>query len=200
MNIKQQFLSINEYSRPGWKRHETLGLIYHWTAVAMQLATVVANYYEQRKYGKTGYGSATYVVDVDGSILQLMPEEEVALHVGEQSSRNIDPASGRVYTDWARDRFGIYGDVDKGWGPNWVTIGIEMVPIDNEGRFTSQTLGSGRELGVDICRRHNLSVEGIGTHHDVVGWKDCPRWWVNHPEDFEYFKQLLARQLHGGTV
>lgn len=200
MNVTQSLLTVNPYSRPGWKLHSVMGLIYHWTAMPLQPAIAVRQFFEFRAGGKNGYGSAHYVIDVDGSVLALIPENEVAFHVGEQGEKNIDPASGKVYTDWAREKFGDYGDVSKSYGPNFVTVGVEMVPIDDDGRFSTATLGAARELGVDFIRRHSISVEQVGTHHGVVGWKDCPRWWTNHPDEFERFKGLLQRELLGGIV
>ena len=152
----------------------------------MQKAIETRNYFENRKLGKDGYGSAHYIIDCDGSIIRCIPETEVAWHVG---SSQVDPASGRIYTDWAREKFGEHRCDPTTVGPNVCTIGIEMEPVDEVGNFTQQTLSAAAELAADICTRLALNpMVDLGTHHMVVGWKDCPRLWTNSPALFEGFK------------
>lgn len=192
--VKKDLLTVNEFSRPGRKMPEILGLIYHWTGVPNQAAKLVRMFFEYRKFGKDGYGSAHYCIDTDGTILQMIPEGEVAYHVG---SSLMDPVSGRIYTDWAREAFGKYASLPADTSPNWCTIGIEMVPIDMDGRFSTETVESARELGANLCIKYALPVDRVGTHHGVVGWKDCPRWWTNHPDEFEMFRDDLDRLISG---
>jgi N-acetylmuramoyl-L-alanine amidase len=63
-----------------------------------------------------------------------------------------------------------------------------MCVIDNKGNFTVETLGAARELVVKLLKENRLTVNELGTHHLVVGWKDCPRLWTERPELFEEFK------------
>ena len=190
MKIIDDLLTINPQSRPGRMLGKLQALIMHWTAAPRQLPVVTRDYWESLKDQTALFASAHYVIGCDGSILRCIPESEEAYHVG---SSQIDPASGRIYTDWARAKFGEYAANPTTLSPNAVTLGVEMEPIDTDGNFTPETLASARDLAVDICKRNGLNpLSDIGTHNLVVGWKDCPRLWVNHPELFAAFKQDVA--------
>lgn len=196
MKIIDNLLTVNLFSRPGRFRSEVQALIIHWTAVPWQSAREVRNFFESRKGGGLGYGSAHYIVDMDGSIIRCIPEIEIAFHVG---SDQTDPASGKIYTDWARAKFGEHATNPETMSPNACTLGIEMCPTDDAGNFTVQTLDAATELAADICRRLALNpLQDIGTHHLVVGWKDCPRLWVNHPDLFVTFKQAVLNAWRKG--
>ncbi len=79
---------------------------------------------------------------------------------------------------------------------NVSSIGIEICHPDWTGKFTNITLGAVIELCVDICKRYGLNpLTDIIRHHDING-KDCPRWFVAHPEDFIAFKEAINKQLH----
>lgn len=183
MEIKKALLTPNPYSRPGILLRGVKAVILHWVANPMTSAQANRNFFENRKDGKTGHGSAHYIVGLDGEILQCLPETEVGYHVG--SSQN-DPKSGRIYTDWTREKIGL-------GNPNFWTIGVEMCHLDWEGNFSEKTLQSSIELVADIIKRHKLTIDNVGTHYGVVGWKDCPRLWFNKPEYFESFKMEVQK-------
>ena len=190
MTITDAFLTVNPYSRPGTARGEVQALVMHWTAAPRQLAVATRDYFESRKGGQLGYGSAHYIIGEVGDILRCIPENEIAFHVG---SDQPDPASGRIYTDWARAKFGEHATNPDTMIPNAVTLGIEMEPIDSFGNFTALTLAAAVELARDICTRLGLNpLADICRHYDVVGWKRCPKLWVDHPERFDDFKALVA--------
>ncbi|MBO6300830.1 MAG: N-acetylmuramoyl-L-alanine amidase [Ruminiclostridium sp.] len=167
-----------------------MGIVMHWTANPNATAVQNRNYFESRKNGTNGYGSAHYIIGTDGGIVQCVPESEVAYHCG---SSQPDPESGRVYTDEARRRFGRYATA--GSSPNHVTIGIELCPTDWAGNFTQATLGAAAELCADICTRHGLAPDDITTHHDVVGWKDCPLLWTRRPELLHEFRNTVRHAI-----
>jgi N-acetylmuramoyl-L-alanine amidase len=96
--------------------------------------------------------------------------------------------SGKIYTDWARAKFGAYASMPDVNSPNNCTIGIELCVLNNSGNFTSETLAAATELVSKLLKQNRLSVEDVGTHNMVVGWKDCPKLWTRYPEKFEEFK------------
>jgi N-acetylmuramoyl-L-alanine amidase len=98
-----------------------------------------------------------------------------------------------VYTDWARKLFGDYATEMS--SPNNCTIGIEMCTIDDDGNFRDATINASIELVANLCRVHGINPEHIGTHHKVVGWKDCPRLWVKRPELFAEFVQHVKEAI-----
>lgn len=171
---------------------EVKALVMHWTANAAADAEQNRNFFEGRRNGLSGYGSAHYIVGQKGEIIQCIPDDEIAYHCG--SSRK-DPESGKIYTDFARKKFGKYADIRQGYTPNFCTVGIELCNTDGDGNFTDATLGSAAELCAWLCRKFSLTADDITTHNAVVGWKDCPRLWTNRPELFEAFKERVRENL-----
>ena len=193
MQIIHDFLTINEYSRPGRRIREMLGLVMHWTANPAANAKENRDFFESKKTGMSGYGSAHYIIDQNGIIIAAVPENEVAYHCG---SSDKDPASGKVYTDEARARFGRYASESS--SPNLCTIGVELCPKDAAGNFTNATINVAVELCADICKRYGLTVQAITTHHNIVGWKDCPKLWTEKPQLLEAFRQSVADKIQRG--
>lgn len=193
MQIIHDFLTINEYSRPARKLREVRAIVLHWTANPDANAKQTRDFFENKKTGLGGYGSAHYIVDQNGLIYAAVPEYEVAYHCG---SSEPDPKSGRVYTDEARRRFGGY--CDERSSPNNCTIGIELCPQAAAGFFTAATLSAAVELCADLCKRYKLSAKDITTHHDVVGWKDCPKSWATNPEILQDFRTRVNTKILRG--
>lgn len=197
MKIERDLLTVNEWSRPGRKLVEVLGIIFHWVGNPETSAQMNRDYFESRKNGKLGYGSAHAVIDMDGGVVQTIPDDEVAYHVG---SAQLDPMSGRVYTDWARARFGRFAKFPEANSPNNCTIGIEMCHIDWAGHFTSETIKTATDLAVTYCAAYKLDpFTQIGTHFGTVGWKKCPRLWSNQPELLKDFRVEVKRRMEEKT-
>jgi N-acetylmuramoyl-L-alanine amidase len=190
MKVTDSLLTVNPYSRPGKKLVSVKSIIMHWTGVPMQQAKTVRDFFESRKAGKLGYGSAHYIIDFTGEIIRCIPDSEVSYHCG---SDKIDPASKKIYTDWARNKFGAYASEKS--SPNNCTIGIELCTIDAEGNFREATIEAAVELCASLCKTHGVKPKDIGTHNLVVGWKDCPRLWVNKPTLFSEFVAKVDRGL-----
>jgi len=173
---------INEFSRPGTKLHQVRGIVLHWVANPMTTPEQNREFFEQCRHGQNGYGSAHFIIGIDGQILQIIPTNEMAYHVG-----------SREYTEYAQVKFGDY--------PNNCTLGIELCHPDWSGRFTRETLTSTARLSAELCTEFDLDpVEDITTHHRIVGWKDCPKWFVNYPEKFCAFKIAVHDRLTGKVV
>ncbi len=185
MTITQELLTPNDYSRPRKPLRELLGIVIHWTANPHANAEQTRLYFEAKKTGMGGYASAHYIIGQKGEILQIIPANEIAYHCGTDKK---DPASGKIYTDYARRKFGHYAVHWQTASPNQCTIGIELCPEDEDGNFSDKTIKSAVELCAYLCSRHNLKAEDITTHHDIVGWKDCPRLWTKRPELLEAFR------------
>ena len=192
MKIDQYFITPNEYSRPQKSLREVLGIVIHWTANPNASAEENRRFFENRKTGMGGYGSAHFIIGTKGEILQAIPTNEIAYHVG---SSQADPKSGQIYTDYAREKYGKYAQNPKTTSPNFCTIGIELCPTDDDGNFTEATINSAIELCAYLCRKTNLTPDDITTHHDIVGWKDCPRLWTKRPELLEAFRLSVADEI-----
>lgn len=176
--VTQAYLTVNKFSRPETKLSDVKGVVVHWVANPNSSAMANRNYFENRKSGKTGYGSAHFIIDMDGRVVQCLPENEVAYHVG-----------SKMYTDDALQRLSSY--------PNNCTLGIECCHIDWDGRMTDETYDALVDLTVDLLRRHNLDESHLWLHKEVVGWKDCHRWFVNNSDEWEKFKEIVSAKLKG---
>lgn len=192
MTIYKRFLTPNEWSRPQSKIKEFRAIVMHWTANPNANAEQNWLYFESKKTGMSSYGSAHYIIGQKGDIIQCIPDEEVAYHCG---SSQKDPESGQIYTNYARKKFGHYAVHFQVSSPNYCTLGIELCPTDNEGNFTEQTIKAAAELCAYLCKRHNLTPQDITTHHDIVGWKDCPRLWTKRPELLDAFRLSVADEI-----
>ncbi len=193
MVIKQMLLTPNLYSRPTRRIHTVLGIVMHWTGVREQNAVTVRQFFEAHKAGTCGFASAHYVIGwKHGEIIQCIPDFEIAYHVG---SSRPDPASGKIYTDEARRRFGKYAEFPESTSPNFCTLGIELCSKDDAGVFTEAVMKSAVALCAYLCIRHGLTAEDITTHHDVVGWKDCPRLWTERPTELEKFRVSVRDKM-----
>lgn len=193
MQVIHDFITPNEYSRPGRKLREVLGIVMHWTANPNANAQENRNFFDSLKAGMGGYASSHYIVDQNGLIVAAVPEYEIAYHCG---SSKPDPVSGVPYTDEARRRFGHYASSKS--SPNYCTIGVELCPLDADGNFSGPTIRAAVSLCADLCQRYGLEPDAITTHHDVVGWKDCPRLWTKKPELFDAFKASVGDRMKRG--
>jgi N-acetylmuramoyl-L-alanine amidase len=192
MNSIEKLLKINPYSRPGRPLGAVKGIILHWTGAPMQRAANTWGWFETGCPKEKHYSSAHYIIDLDGTIYHAVPDNEVAYHCG---SSQPDPESGLIYTDWARVKFGPYAAMPKVNSPNNCTIGIEMCVTDSNGAFTPETLNAAGELTAKLLKENRLTIDEIGTHNLVVGWKDCPRLWTKYPEKFDEFKENVKKLL-----
>ena len=176
MEMEDRFLTPNEYSRPQ-KPNKPKAIVIHWTGTPAQDAPQVYNYFNKDVPALKVYGSAHYVVGLDGKIIHMIPDSEMAYHVG-----------SKTYTEYALKHLSEY--------PNNVTIGIEMCVVDNEGSYTEATLEATIKLTAQLCKRYFLDpFGGVTTHKYIVGWKNCPKWFCDHPSDFELFRLNVKARL-----
>lgn len=180
MSEKEMFLTPNPYSRPKKKLGKVLGVVIHWYANPKSRAVANRNFFENRKFGKSGYGSAQYLVD-DFDEVHAIPDDEMAYHVG-----------SNVYTASALRNLGSY--------PNNCTIGIEMAHDDWTGRPNPATYEKTVKLAARLLKEHGLDETNLWTHHQVVGWKDCHRWYTENASEWVQFVADVAKLLHGKTI
>lgn len=78
------------------------------------------------------------------------------------------------------------------------TISIECCIEDEEGKFNGNTYESLLHLVTWLMGRYDLTTDDVIRHYDITG-KMCPKYYVEHPEAWEKFKQDLTNYivLHG---
>ena len=181
VNIITKLLTPNTYSRPRTKTNKIKGIVVHWTASPQGRNKGVWNYFENRKNGNGGYGSAHFIVDLDGTIWNCIPTTEMAYHVGSST-----------YTSQAKNRLGSY--------PNNCTVGIEFCIVDNRGKMNKSTWNEGAKLVAYLLDKFNLTTNDIWLHQEVVGWKDCHRYFVENPNEYDRFKNDVGNFMQGKTT
>ena len=191
MKIIEKLLTKNPYSRSGRQLSVCRGIVFHYVGIPNQRAINTWGYFEKACPADKHYSSAHYIIDLNGDIYHAVPDDEVAWHCGSDIK---DPISGRIYTDWAREKYGFYASDPSKVSPNYCTVGIEMC-IDGQGNFTNETLQAAVELAAKLLEEYRLSVAEIGHHKLVVGWKDCPLPWVKKPVLFEEFKERVRAKM-----
>jgi N-acetylmuramoyl-L-alanine amidase len=193
MRIEDALLTKCPNTRPGIIMPEILAVIFHWVANAKTTAKQNRGYFEGLKSNPSKFDSIHYIVGLDGEVLRLIRDEEKAFHCG---TLQADPKTNQAYTPWARELFGRFAADPQNTSPNNCTIGVEMCHTDDDGNMTEETIESAINLGVDLCQAHSLApLRQIGTHHLVVGWKDCPRLWTRNPELLDAFRTEVNRRM-----
>ncbi|HCC37018.1 MAG TPA: N-acetylmuramoyl-L-alanine amidase [Treponema sp.] len=178
MEIRKDLLTVNPFSRPGKKLDDVRALVIHWIDNAGTTAKQNRDYFESLKKQSLNnaaaiFASAHFIVGLDGEVTQCIPREEMAYHVG-----------AKKYTLEALSRFGHF--------PNNHTIGIELCHPEDDGRFKMETTLSAQVLCATLCAQFGLDpIKDIWTHHGITG-KNCPKWFVKRPDEFEKFKQGLS--------
>lgn len=95
--MSEEYLTVNEYSRPGEELKEVKDIFIHYTANPGTSAEQNRSYFEN--LGTTGETSASahFVIGYDGEIIQCIPLDEIGYAV---KSRNYDSVSIECcYTD-----------------------------------------------------------------------------------------------------
>lgn len=68
------------------------------------------------------------------------------------------------------------------------TIAIECCHKSEDGAFTKETYDSLVKLTAYLCNKYDLTGEDVIRHYDVSG-KKCPLYYVEHPEEWETFRE-----------
>ncbi len=181
MKIRESLLPINPFSRSGKKLYEVKGLVFHWAGNPGTSADGNRIYFgllanqnitddvEDR------YASSHFIVD-DNAIIQCIPDNEKAWHVGSY-----------------KYRAGIEAEIGK--HPNNYLIGIEICHPDNSGNFTKRTILNVIELTFYLLNKYpHLKKKDLYRHYDITG-KDCPKYWVSRPNYWEDFRNLIDSGL-----
>lgn len=75
MKIAENFLTVNQYSRPGIKLEKVTKIAVHYVGNPGSTAIANRNYFENQKNGGK-YVSAHFVIGLEGEIIQCIPLDE----------------------------------------------------------------------------------------------------------------------------
>lgn len=88
--VQQDFLTVNEYSRPGTKLDTVNGVVVHYVGNPGTTARQNHSYFQNLASTCEAYASSHFLVGLDGEIIQNVPLDEVAYC---SSDRNNDTIS-----------------------------------------------------------------------------------------------------------
>ena len=74
------------------------------------------------------------------------------------------------------------------------TISIETCHWNEDGAYTEETYESMVQLTAWLCKKFDLTEEDVIRHYDIKG-KICPKYFVEHEEAWEQFKQDVKARL-----
>ena len=66
-----------------------------------------------------------------------------------------------------------------------------MCHPDEEGNFNDATYNNCVSLVAHLMNYYHLDMDHLIRHYDVTG-KNCPRYFVEHPDRWEVFKGFVA--------
>ena len=162
--IHQDLLTLSEVNRPGTKLEAVRNIVIHYVGNTGSSAKENRDYFQsQQDPNEPSYNiktSSNFVVDLNGAVLQCVPIDEVA------------------YANYPR---------------NYDTISVESCHINDAGEYTPETYNSLVKLSAWLLEIHHLTPDDLITHDEVrikggIGAKSCPKWFTDHPEAWEQFK------------
>jgi len=162
---------LRNHNRPKKKLIQLKGIVIHYTGNTSHGANAAAN---RNFFNCTSSSvSAHYIVD-DKQIIQCIPDDEVAWHVGAK-------------------KYVVLGEIlrVKPYSPNYYTIGIEMCV--NSDSDWSKTYANTVDLVKHLLQKHKLTVDNLYRHYDITG-KECPKMMVPGGE-WEKFKASVLNAL-----
>jgi len=162
--VEQDFLTVNEFSRPGTRLEEINGIVIHNIGNPNTTARQNRNYFENLATTQETKVSSNFIICMDGTILQCVPVYEIAYA---SNHRNDD------------------------------TISIEICHPDDTGKFTQESYDAAVRLTAWLCSKFWLTSEDVIRHFDVQG-KECPRYFVDHPNAWEQFKADVQKAIDEG--
>ena len=74
------------------------------------------------------------------------------------------------------------------------TLAIECCHFDATGEFYMQTYQSLVHLTAYLMGKYDIPIESVIRHYDVTG-KSCPKYFVDHPDEWERFLQDVEEYI-----
>ncbi len=157
--VIQDFLNISPRNRPGLAMPVVHDIVVHWVA----------------NPNTTAKGNRDYFNDLAIPEANLEDRSASAHFVVGLEGEIIQciPLEEIAYANYPR---------------NEDTISIEVCHPDWSGQYNSTTYASLIRLVAYLCQQYGLNADHVIRHHDVSG-KDCPKYYVEHPDAWEQLKR-----------
>lgn len=163
LNIQEDYLTINDYSRPGDKVGDIKKIVIHYTGNPGTTAQANRDYFQSLAENPVTSASSHFVIGIDGEIIQCMPLDEIA-----------------------------YASKEA----NAYSISIECCHPDANGEFSTETYNRCVALTAELCKYYHLDPDtDVIRHYDVTG-KECPLFYVEHPDEWDMFIGFVKERLN----
>lgn len=166
IDLTVKLLDPNPYSRPGISLERVNGIVVHYTANPGTDAMANRNYFNNLPRINKKKGQDTYA----SSHFVIDMDGEIVQCI---------PTNEIAYT--SNDR-------------NKDTISIECCHKRKSGKFTSQTYQSLVDLTTYLCLKFGLTETDVIRHYDITG-KNCPKYFVEHPDAWSQFREKIKQEL-----
>jgi len=80
---------------------------------------------------------------------------------------------------------------------NYDTISIECCHVDETGKLNKKTYKSLVRLTAWLCVEFDVSPDSVIRHYDVTG-KNCPKYFVEHDDEWSEFKSDVKKYIKKG--
>lgn len=168
MQITENFLTPNKYSRPQIPLEKVTKIAVHYVGNPNTSATNNRSFFEGLKDqipDKTGI----YCLKKDGTYLLDANRNKVKIR--SVSSHFLVGLQGEIIQCIPLDEWSYCTNKANGY-----SVSIECCHPDSTGKFTEATEQSLAELCAHLLEKFSLGVDDIIRHYDVTG-KQCPLWW-----------------------
>ena len=150
MKIKNSYIPINPYNRPG-QASKPARICVHYTGDVGAGADRLALFYSNVAAGMfpdkpQNWTSTQYIVGLNGEVIRIIPDNEVSY-----------AASGK----------------------NSGTIHIEVCYKQSSGEFEQASKDALRELVLSLMQKYNISADKVVRHYDLTG-KLCPYFYIDN--------------------
>lgn len=171
---KNDYIKINEHSRPGLKLTNHAKGIAHYTA---NPGATAANHWNYFNNLNDRYASAHIFVDKHEAIC-IIPLDEVAYAANDGTYRGVPALKPNA---------------------NYKSISVEMCQ-EPDGSFHPDTIDRTEDVFVELSKMYGWDpLKDIVRHYDVTH-KNCPAPWVSNPKAFTDFKNRVNDKLCGKKV
>lgn len=174
MNEIIKLLDLNPYSRCGEKKNKIEYIIVHWVGNANTSAMANRNYFNN-------------LPSINAERRKKGLPDIYA------SSNLIVGLQGELVRCIPDDEVAFHSG---SWSMNRKSIGIEVCHPDWGGKFSDMTYKSLVELTAELCKKYGIGINNVIRHHDVTG-KDCPKYYVENPKEWNKFKQDVQNLING---
>lgn len=185
-NKIEAILDKNTYSRPGSSMKDIRGVCLHWVGNPGSTAINNRHYFNNLKnqgaeVKPKRFASSHEIIGLNGEVVICIPKNEVAFHAGATSYK------ARVHDLLSSS-------------PNRHLYGIEVCHPNWEGKFSDATYKTLVERVADLLIDFKLkpSNNTIWRHFDVTG-KDCPRFYVQNPKEWEKLVSDITKRYDEKT-